>query len=92
MDFVQLDPVKVDGQNFNSALVVVCCLSSYVIAIPTRKRGLDAAKLAHILLERCVFFMGIRRENLLDNDHLITSDLFKTLCEQTGLEQHQGVI
>ena len=46
MDFVELDSVKVDGENFDSALIVVCRLSGYIIAIPTRKKGLDAAELA----------------------------------------------
>ena len=92
MDFVELDSVKVDGQNFDSALIVVCRLSGYIIAIPTRKKGLDAAKLARIFLERCVFFMGIPREIFSDNDHLITSEFFRTLCAQSGIEQHQGVI
>ena len=92
MDFVELDSVKVDGQNFDSALIVVCRLSGYIIAIPTRKKGLDAAKLVRIFLERYVFFMGIPREIFSDNDHLITSEFFKTLCAQSGIEQHQGVI
>ena len=63
MDFVELDPIKVDGQNFDSALVVVCCLSGYVIAIPTRKRGLDAAKLARIFWGALCFLYGHSQRN-----------------------------
>ena len=92
MDFVELDSVKVDGQNFDSALIVVCRLSGYIRGVRTRKKGLDAAKLARNFRECCIFFMGIRREISSDNDHLITSEFFKTLCAQDGIEQHQGVI
>ena len=57
MDFVELDSVKVDGQILDSALIVVCRLSGHILAIPTQKKGLDAAKLARIFLER-FFFHG----------------------------------
>ena len=92
MDFVELDSVKVDRQNFHSALIVVCRLSGYIIVIPTRKKGLDAANSARIFLERFVSFMGILREILSDNDHLVTSEFSKTFCAQSGIEQHQRVI
>jgi hypothetical protein len=36
--------------------------------------------------------MGIPNEILSDNDHLITSLFFRTLCEMTGIEQHSSVI
>ena len=42
LDFVELDSVKVGGQTSDSALVVVCKLTGYIVAIPVRKKGFDA--------------------------------------------------
>ena len=92
LHFVELDAVRVGAQTFHPALVVVCRLTGYIVAIPVRKEGFDAVQCAHTFLERCVFFMGIPKDITSDNDHLITSDFFRTVCAQSGVEQHEGVI
>ena len=51
MDFLQLPTcTDADGQEFYYALVVVCRLSGYVLAIPCLKRGLNAEKVARMFL------------------------------------------
>ena len=80
------------GHTFDSALVAVCRLTGYIVAIPVRKKGFDAVQCAHTFLERCALFMGIPKDITSDNDHLIRSELFRTMCAQSGVEQHEGVI
>ena len=93
MDFVDLEATKgMDGLPYDSALVVVCRLSGYILAIPCKKEGLNAKKVAHMFLEKCVSFMGLPNEIVSDNDHLISSAFFTTLCELVGIEQHFSII
>ena len=40
-------------------MVVVCRLTGYILAIPTKTLGLDNGKLAEMFLERVVLFMGL---------------------------------
>ena len=82
MDFVDIGKCKgADGSIYDSAFVIVCRLSGYVVAIPVRKEGLTSKKVAEIFLEKCVSFMGLPNEIVSDNDHLLSSSFFQTLCE-----------
>ena len=93
MDFVDLEKCKSpDGNLYDCAFVIVCRLSGYIVAIPCKKEGLTAKRLAELFLSNCVNFMGLPNEIVSDNDHLISSSFFKTLCELVGIEQHFSII
>ena len=93
MDFLEVEPCKGDdGKTYNYILVVVCRLSGYIVAIPCQKAGLTAPILAKMFLEKCVCFMGIPNEIVSDQDHLISSKFFQTLCQILGIEQHFSII
>jgi len=93
MDFVDLDPTRdSQGNLFDCCFVVVCRLSGYIVAVPCRKSGLTSKRIAEIFLEKCVSFMGIPNEIVSDNDHLISSSFFTTLCDLCGIEQHFSII
>ena len=93
MDFLELETCKGrDGREYNYVLVVVCRLSGYVVAIPCQKSGLTAEILAEIFLSSCVCFMGIPNEIVSDQDHLISSSFFSTLCSLVGIDQHFSII
>ena len=53
---------------------------------------LTAEKLARMYLERCVAFFGIPQEIMSDNDHLIGSKFFQTLCRCAGIEQKSSIL
>jgi len=93
MDFLELEPCKgTDGKEYNYVLVIVCRLSGYILAIPCQKAGLTAISLAQLFLEKCVCFMGLPNEIVSDQDHLISSKFFSTLCGLVGIEQHFAII
>ena len=93
MDFLELEPCKgSDGKDYNYVLVIVCRLSGYIMAIPCQKAGLTAVSLAQLFLEKCVCFMGLPNEIVSDQDHLISSKFFSTLCGLVGIEQHFAII
>ena len=51
MDFVDLEPCKgTDGCTYDYCLVIVCRLSGYIVAIPCKKDGLTAKKVAQLFL------------------------------------------
>jgi len=93
MDFLQLEPVVgSDNKKYDYVLVIVCRLSGYIVALPCEKAGLSAISLAKLFLERCVCFMGLPNEIVSDQDHLISSRFFTTLCDLCGIEQHFSII
>ena len=91
MDFVDLPHVKYDGGEYDYALVVVCRLSGYIMAIPCNKKGLTAEELAAMFYHRCVWFTGLPKEIFSDQDKLICSSFFKTLCALSGVEQYHSI-
>jgi transposase InsO family protein len=93
MDFLELESVTgSDGKDYDYILVIVCRLSGYLTALPCRKSGLTAQHVAQLFLERCVCFMGLPNEIVSDQDHLISSRFFTTLCSLVGVEQHFSII
>jgi transposase InsO family protein len=93
MDFLELEPCKgADGKIYDYVFVVVCRLSGYIVAIPCQKAGLTAQILAQIFMEKCICLMGLPNEIVSDQDHLISSRFFTTLCGLLGIEQHFSII
>ena len=91
MDFVDLPEITFREKNYNSALVVVCRLSGYLASVPLHKTGFTAEKAAEIFLEHFISFMGLPTEIVSDNDHLLSSAFFSTMCEKIGIEQHFSI-
>jgi hypothetical protein len=93
IDFVDLPAVLgTDDRLYDYVMVVVCRLSGYVIGVPCRKLGLTAKETAWLFLRHCVLFGGLPRTILSDNDKLLTSEWFTTLCELCSVEQHSSII
>jgi hypothetical protein len=93
MDFVTLSKVTdSEGRTFDTVLVIVDRLSGYIWGISCFKTGLTAEAVAKLFVRHCVSMTGIPLEILSDNDSLITSKLFMSLCDQLGIEQHSSVI
>ena len=87
LDFLELESCKGrDGKKYNYIFVLICRLSGYIVAIPCQKAGLTAVSLAQIFLEKYVCFMGLPNEIVSDQDHLISSKFFSTLCGLIGID------
>ena len=80
IDFVDLPLTEHNTVKYDYCMVVVCRLSGYVMAIPTTKNGLDSRKVAELLLERVVFFMGHSARIFADNQSIITSNFPIQVC------------
>ena len=92
MDFLSLPECKDRENIYDYCFVIVDRLSGYIHAIPCRKLGLTAPLAAELFLRHCVSFMGLPFEILSDNDTLITSEFFTSLCETLGITQFRSVI
>ena len=77
IDFVDLAEVcnqSTKTEVFASyAMVIVCRLTGYVMAIPCCKEGLTSCKAAELFLHRWGFFIGLPREIQADNQSIISS-------------------
>ena len=73
MDFSEKPTVKVEGTKYDCMMVIVCSLSGYTMAIPTRKVGLNAERAANLFVQHCVHIFGLPSEILSDVDHVLTS-------------------
>ena len=93
MDFLDLPKCQgPDGAEYDYVLVVVCRLSGYVLAFPCLKAGLTAERLARLYMEKFVALIGLPHEIMSDNDHLITSKFFTTLCQCAGISQLTSIL
>ena len=95
-DFVELPEVCNQSTKTeflaNYAMVIVCRLTGYVIAIACCKQGLTSRKGAELFLHRCGVFMGFPRKIEADNQSIISSTLFNVLCILAGIEQAKSII
>ena len=92
--FVSLPEVKhpETGVKVNYAMVIVCRLTGYILAIPCRQEGLTSHKAAALLLHYCAFFTGMPSEIHSDNRSIISSDFFDTLCGLAGITQARSIV
>ena len=74
IDFVSLPEVTSAGQVYDQCMVIVDRLTGYLTAVPCRAQGLDVKAAADLFLQRCLFFTGVPKEIMSDNDNVITSD------------------
>ena len=96
IDFVDLPEVRNQSTQTkilaNYAMVIVCWLTGYVMAIPFCKEGLISRKAAELFLQRCGFFMGLPREIQAHNQSIISSTSFNVPCNVAGIEQAKSFI
>ena len=94
MDFVSLPEVKhpAEGVKVDYAMVIVCHLTGYILAIPCRQEGLTSHKAAAPFLHYCAFFTGIPREIHSDNQSIISSEFFDPLCCLAGITQAKSKV
>ena len=59
--------VKVDYE-----MIMVCCLTRYILAIPCRQEALTSHKAAALFLQYCVFFTEMPKEMQSDNRSIIS--------------------
>ena len=64
----------------NYAMVIVCRLTGYILAIPCRQEGLTSHKAAALFLHYCAFFTGMPRQIHSNNQCIISSEFFNALC------------
>ena len=62
MDFSEMPTVKVKGTIYDYMMVIVCRLSGYTMAIPSRKNGLNAERAANLFLQNWVHIFGLPSE------------------------------
>ena len=95
-DFVDLPAVRNHSTKTqilaNYAMVIVCRLTGYAMAIPCCKEGLTSCKAAELFLHRCGFLMGLPRGIHADNEPIISSTLFNALCNLAGIERAKSII
>ena len=96
VDFVDLPEVRNQSTKTeilaNYAMVRVCWLTGYVMAIPCCKEGLTCRKAAELFLHRCGFFMGLPQEIQADNQSIISSTFFNAVCNLAGIEHAKSII
>ena len=96
IDYVDLPEIRNQSTKTeimaNYAMVILCRLTGYVMAIPCCKEGLTSGKAAELFLHRCGFFIGLRREIQADNESIISSTFFNALCNLAGIEQAKSII
>ena len=85
MDFVDLPAVRFEKQRYDYALVVVCRLSGYVIALPCEKDGLTGEKVASMFFRNVLSFAGLPKEVTSDVDIRLMSTFFQTICQLSGV-------
>ena len=94
MDFVCLPEVKLleIGGKVDYAMVIVCRLTGYILAIPCKQEGLTSHKAAALFLHYCAFFTGIPREIHSDNQSIISSEFFDALCGLAGITRAKSIV
>ena len=87
MDFVSLPEVKhpETGVKVDYAMVIVCRLTGYILAIPCRQEGPTSHKAPALFLNYCAFFTGMPRDIHSDNQSFISSEFFDALCGVAGI-------
>ena len=91
MDFCHLPTVTRSKVEYDSELVVVCCLTRYVRAIPCNER-MTSEQLASLFLEQVVSFFGLPKEPFSDNDKIIDASFFSTFCKLSGIEEYRSPV
>ena len=86
-DCVSLPEVKhpQTGVKVHYAIIFVCRLTGYILAIPCRQDGLTSHKAAALFLQYCAFFTGMPRGIHSDNQFIIVSVFFDAQCGLAGV-------
>ena len=73
------------------AIVILCRLTGYILAIPCRQEVLMSPKAAAQYLHYCDFFTGMSREIHSDNQSIVSSQVFDTLCGLAGITHAKSI-
>ena len=86
MDILSLEPCTgANNRKYDRISVDVCRLGDYIIFLPDEKTGPSAEPLARLYLDRIVCLMGLPNEIVSNQDNLISSTFFTTLCNLFGV-------
>ena len=93
IDFCKLPEClqKSTAKKVDYLMVIVCCHTGYVLAIPCQEKGLDSESAASLLLDRCVHLFGLPKEFICENTSIINSEVLKDLFAMSGVEEHSSV-
>ena len=74
INFVSLPEVKhpETEMKVDYSMVIICCFTAYILAIPCRQEGQTSHNAAALFLQYCAFFMGMPREIYSYNQSIIT--------------------
>jgi transposase InsO family protein len=87
LDFITDLPISnLDGQKYDSILVVVDRYVKYAWFIPTTKK-LKAPEFATLLIDKVFSQIGFPRSIVSDRGSIFTSKYWKTLCFQIGVKR-----
>jgi hypothetical protein len=93
MDFLELEPCKgQDGKEYNYVLVIVCRLEWLHISHTLPESWTNSYPTSPNIFGQMCLFHGYPNEIVSDQDHLISSKFFSTLCSLIGIEQHFAII
>ena len=94
MDFVSLPEVKhpETGVKVDYAMVIMCRLTGYILAIPCKQEGLKSHKAAALFSHYCAFFTGMPRKIHSDNQSIISSEFFDALCGLAGITHAKPIV
>ena len=94
MDFVPLPEVRHPETRVKGdcAMVIVCRLTGYILAIPCRQEGLTSHKAAALFLHHCALFTGMPREIHSDTQSIISSGFFDALCGLAGIIHAKSIV
>ena len=84
MDFIVKLPVS---QGYDSILTITDHDCTKVVILLPCKEMIDAEGIAHLFKERVFPFVGVPKKVISDRDTRFTSNFFKELCKQLGIEQ-----
>jgi len=87
LDIFSMPLVRWEGQEYDSILLCVDRLSSWIIACPTLKQGLTADKAAHLLLEKGWEPFGVPALVHSDMGPQFVGQWFRTMCSRLGVQQ-----
>ena len=94
MDFVSRPEVRhpETGVKGDYAMVFVCRVPGYILAIPCRQEGLPSHKAAALFLHYFGFSTGMPREIHSDNQSTISSELLTPLRGLAGITQAKSIV
>ena len=90
-ELCKLDEVKQGAVVYDSAFVIVFCLTAYVKALPC-STTITSSELASLFLTRFVTFFGLPKDIFSNVDKIMHADFFSTFCQLSGIEEYRSPV